>query len=294
MGNRLPKISIIVPVYNSEKYLSTCVDSLVSQTLKEIEIIFVNDGSTDNSSEIIRLYCDKHTNIKIIEINNSGSSLARKTGVQNAIGEYVCFVDSDDYVEPEFCEALYKLASLNNAQLVECNYFKFSDNFENIKKLYPDYDEEFTFSREEFLDKVVKMTIINSEVGVVMWNKIYQTEIVKKYVLDYGNDVLEDYLFNMQYYEQVHKYVFTSKPLYHYRISENSFSRRFNSNAFSVLLKVQEKKQIFMHSIGLNDEKCLQLSYIWFINYVESILRTLFFLKQILHWQRKVRLQKIF
>ena len=106
MGNRLPKISIIVPVYNSEKYLSTCVDSLVSQTLKEIEIIFVNDGSTDNSSEIIRLYCDKHTNIKIIEINNSGSSLARKTGVQNAIGEYVCFVDSDDYVEPEFCEAL--------------------------------------------------------------------------------------------------------------------------------------------------------------------------------------------
>ena len=104
------KVSVIVPVYNVEKYLRQCLDSIINQTLKEIEILCINDGSTDSSPEILKEYEEKDSRIKIINKKNAGLSAARNQGLELAKGEYVSFIDSDDWINETFCEALYTAA----------------------------------------------------------------------------------------------------------------------------------------------------------------------------------------
>ena len=112
------KISIIVPVYNTEKYLGVCLDSLISQTYKDIEIICVDDGSTDNSLQILNDYAAKDSRIKILTQKNQGPSVARNLGLEKAKGEYITFVDSDDWVSIDMCEKIYSKAIDTNADLV--------------------------------------------------------------------------------------------------------------------------------------------------------------------------------
>ena len=114
----MPKISVVVPVYNVEKFLERCLNSIVNQTFKDIEIICVNDGSTDNSRKILDKYTN-YSNIKIIDQINAGLSEARNTGLLNAKGEYIAFIDSDDYIDPNFFEVLYNTAFEKNSD-IEC------------------------------------------------------------------------------------------------------------------------------------------------------------------------------
>lgn len=117
------KVSVIVPVYKTEQYLKKCLDSLVGQTLKEIEIIVVNDGSPDNSQDIIDEYASKYPQVHGIKKDNGGLSDARNCGIQYASGEYIAFVDSDDYVEPHMCEVMYKKATKNALDVIVCDTF---------------------------------------------------------------------------------------------------------------------------------------------------------------------------
>ncbi len=116
-------ISIIIPVYNSEKYLRKCLDGCLAQTCQEIEIIAIDDGSTDNSGEILDEYMRRESRIKVIHQTNQGVAAARNTGIQNAQGEYLIHLDSDDYCEKEMIEELYDCAIKNNADIVICDYF---------------------------------------------------------------------------------------------------------------------------------------------------------------------------
>ena len=118
----MPKVSVIVPVYNVEEYLERCLDSLVNQTLKDIEIIIVNDGSTDGSKEIIQKYLNKYKNIVYLEKENGGLSSARNYGIPYAKGEYIGFVDSDDYVEITMYENMYNKAIEEKSDMVECDF----------------------------------------------------------------------------------------------------------------------------------------------------------------------------
>ena len=119
----MPKISIIVPVYNVEKYIDKCLKSLVHQTLQDIEIIIVNDGTQDKSEEIIEKYVRGNQNkIKYYEKSNGGLSSARNYGLEYATGEYIAFLDSDDYVESNMYEEMYNLAKKENADMVECDF----------------------------------------------------------------------------------------------------------------------------------------------------------------------------
>ena len=116
------KVSIIVPVYNSEKYLQTLINSLIAQTLKEIEIIVIDDGSTDSSGKILDDYQSELEKIKVIHKQNAGVSAARNTGLEVASGEYIGFVDSDDWIEKDMYEKLYNTAKLKNCNVVICNF----------------------------------------------------------------------------------------------------------------------------------------------------------------------------
>lgn len=120
-----PKVSVIIPVYNNEKYLRECLNSVAGQTLQEIQIILIDDGSSDKSGEICQEYISKYTNFEYYSQENSGSAAARNHGIDHAIGEYVGFIDSDDWVEPCMFERLYKAAKRNNdSDIVFCRAFE--------------------------------------------------------------------------------------------------------------------------------------------------------------------------
>ena len=160
----MPKVSVIVPVYNVERYLGKCLDSLVNQTLDDIEIIIVNDGSTDASKYVIEQYIGKYENIKYYEKENGGLSDARNYGLQFAKGKYIAFLDSDDYVDTNLYKKMYEKAKKEDSDMVEGNFYWVYD-----KKTKKDIGEKYK-GKKQMLEKA----------RVVAWNKLYKKEILDK------------------------------------------------------------------------------------------------------------------
>ena len=131
----LPKVSVIVPVYNVEKYLRQCLDSIVCQTLENIEIICVNDGSTDNSYTILKEYANKDSRIQIIDKDNSGYGHSMNLGIQRSTGEYIGIVESDDFAKPEMFEVLYNIATSHDLDVARCLFSTFKQRDGSIKKI---------------------------------------------------------------------------------------------------------------------------------------------------------------
>ncbi len=171
MNNQV-KISIVVPVYNVEKYLKRCLDSLVNQTLKDIEIICVNDGSKDNSLNILEEYAKKDNRIVILNQKNAGLSAARNTGMEIAKGEYIGFVDSDDWVDLDFFEKLYIAAKNNDCDIAVADFIR---EHPTKKKKRLNITKEEIFEKPE--DKYLACKTYRE--GCV-WNKIYRTEFLKR------------------------------------------------------------------------------------------------------------------
>ena len=134
-------VSVVVPVYNVEPYLEECLDSLVAQSLKEIEILVVNDGSTDRSEEIARRYCREHQNIVLVNKKNRGCASARNVGIECSRGDYVGFVDSDDWVGPSMFEKLYSKATKTNADIVQCGLEKYHEKGNIFEAVEEDWIE---------------------------------------------------------------------------------------------------------------------------------------------------------
>ena len=157
------KVSVIVPVYNMEKYLERCLDSLVSQTLEEIEIITVDDGSTDSSPEILKKYAKKHSKIRCVRKENGGLSDARNYGFQYTCGEYVGYVDSDDFIDPDMYEVMYRKAEEGGADVVECNLHHTFSGYEDTEIMAKYYEpkELLCYGRH------------------IVWNKIYRRSWLK-------------------------------------------------------------------------------------------------------------------
>ncbi len=158
-------ISIIVPIYNAEKYLNKCIDSLVNQTKEELEIILVNDGSTDNSENIIKEYKDKR--IKYFKNENQGIGKTRNFGIEQATGKYIMFVDSDDYIEKDACEKLYSKAVNNNLDIVICDFFKVYDSGETEQITIPDFKDS---SLKENPDIITEF--------LAPWAKLYSRKMI--------------------------------------------------------------------------------------------------------------------
>lgn len=266
----MAKVSIIVPVYNAEKYLDQCVESLVNQTYADIEILLVDDGSKDRSGAICDRWAKADSRIVVIHKQNAGASLARKDGIYAASGKYVCFLDSDDYVEPTFCEQMLTQMQVHAADIVECAYTVFS---EKTRRAHAPWKEKMVLARKEFAQTVVRHTIVSGAEAVVMWNKMYVKERIADYVTDYGEDVLEDYLFNMQYYCGVQKYVYLQEYLVNYRKVQNSLSRRCNPRTFQLLNSVEQKKAVFMEAFAFVGAEDKQQAALWYVNYTTNFLK---------------------
>lgn len=220
---KIPKISIIIPVFNVEKYLNECIDSVIKQTLDEIEIIVVNDGSTDASIKIIEEYRDKLNNVKIIDKKNEGVSIARNIGIDNSTGEYLMFLDSDDYLEPDMCEIMYNIAKENNADVAECSIRKFNEILGEESFISHDMKNDIdVISNEEAIDMYLKYQIRG-----YVWNKIFKRDFVIENKIKFPIGVwYEDMIVTLKACIWTNKLVLINKPLYNYRERENSASRK--------------------------------------------------------------------
>ena len=211
------KLSLIVPCYNVQEFLPKCLDSILSQTLKDIEIICINDGSPDDCLRILKEYHKKYGDkITIIDKKNEGVWQARLDGIKKAHGEYICFIDSDDYIAPEYAEKLYETAIKYNADIAICG-------FDRI-----DYSTGKRYSHEMCKPKHRKISINNNpglllEINTAPWNKIYKTNLLKKLPkLMKTPSVLEDVALLQLIYLSADIISFTPKSLYRYIVHDGS------------------------------------------------------------------------
>lgn len=227
------KVSVIIPVYNAERYIGRCLDSVINQTLKDIEIIVVNDGSVDESKKIIEEYQKKDKRIKFINQSNKGAGAARNAGLKEVDGEYISFIDADDYVANTMLEELYELTEKEEIDLVCSNYFRTKNNIDVIlnsdeyadiikKNESEDFLREYTWGR---YTRKIEYTCSNS---------LYKSDIIKKNNIRFEEDKLmigEDYLFNLDYFKYINSIYCYKKALYYYYLdNDKSVTSCFDSS----------------------------------------------------------------
>ena len=225
----MPKVSVIVPIYNVEKYLEKCINSLLSQTLEDIQIILVNDGSKDNSGNIAKEY-EKNNKDRVIyvEKENGGLSDARNYGLKYATGDFIAFLDSDDYIEKNAYEKMYNKAIEENADYVECDFLWEFPNKIRVDKQYP-YK-----NKKEML----------SFVRVVAWNKLIKRQLITDNNLEFPKGLrYEDVEFTYKLIPFINKFAYVDKPFIHYVQREGSIANVQNERTaeiFTVLDNVIE------------------------------------------------------
>lgn len=220
-----PIITIIVPVYNVEKYLKRCIDSLVVQELECIEIILIDDGSSDRSGEICEFYAKKDNRIQVVHEIHHGPSYARNKGLGLATGEYICFVDSDDEVNSSMMKEMYKIAKRSNreADVVVCNFMNNSTG--EFRTVECGLKDEY-LGKENIKDEILKRWYDKTETGLAsVCNKMYRRSILETYDIQFDEELVraEDYFFNFSVFRNAECVRSTKEPYYlYYQDNSNS------------------------------------------------------------------------
>ena len=234
----MPKISIIVPVYNTERYLEMCVDSIRSQTLREIEIILVDDGSTDSSASICRGFQAKDDRIKFFSIPSSGPAVARNVGLENATGEYIGFVDSDDWIDQNMFERLYQTSRETKADIVGCNFVR--------EYLGRRTREDVTwktgfYTRKDIEDKIFPELIASEALRWIgpfnLVTKIFRRQLIEEKRIRFNEELLsgEDWVFSktcMLYSRSL--YLMGNAYWYHYRYNMSSITNTYLPKSWDI------------------------------------------------------------
>lgn len=207
-------VSVIVPVYNTERYLRRCIDSLVNQSLESLEIILIDDGSTDNSLQIMREYEKKYQDrIKVFQKSNGGQATARNMGIQKSEGKYIGFVDSDDYVDTEMYETMYRVAEQEQCDLVECHYHYLCEEGNRTKEY------KTRGNIRQYLSQ--KDMFINPQVSP--WNKLYRREVLYKIGVDFPEGfIYEDTAFYIKTIPYIKKEKYVDNRFVYYFLRGSS------------------------------------------------------------------------
>jgi glycosyltransferase involved in cell wall biosynthesis len=273
-----PKVSIVVPIYNVEKFLSRCMDSLLSQSLTDIEIIAVNDGSTDSSGEILHKYAKRDSRVKVLDKKNGGVSSARNTGLSIACGKFIGFVDPDDWIDPEMYETMYYTAYKEKADIVMCSYIREFGTHSKVKEF--NIAEFERFNNDELKSKILRRLVgpLHDEIANpemldswgTVWSKLYRSEILKGKDLSFTDlseiGTNEDSLFNIEALYYANSFYFINKPFYHYwRANDSSVTSRYKPQLLYQYINLFQKIEEFIkkHQLGnefliaLNNRICL-------------------------------------
>ena len=244
-----PLVSVIVPVYKvPEKFLKKCIESLIGQTLENIEILLVDDGSPDDCGKICDEYANKNENIKVIHKENGGLSAARNTGCENAHGKWMMFVDGDDWVESDMCNLMYNAGEKNNVDLVLSGLMKDYGKTSTEYKIRLEDGKVYQGKECKWLQQ--QLLVYNANVAfayaklirrsVVVDYQIYHDEVLKQ-----GAEALE---FNLRLFEKVNSATFVKEPLYHYMYNDNSISASHDEANHEFVIQCFEKIRKFIDS----------------------------------------------
>lgn len=248
------KLSVIVPVYQVEEFLPRCIDSILAQTYKDFELILVNDGTKDDCPRIMAEYAEKDCRIRQIHKENGGLSSARNAGMQVARGEYIIFVDSDDYIAPDlFADALAE-ADRTGAELVVWNYRKAYDH--EIGDAYLTMEDEVLDLDAMGLQSYYYKYWFPYKHGVEAWNRLYRREIIEREKLEFqlNHEILaEDSLFSAMYLMHTHKLAALSKPYYYYYMRSGSIMNSAKPRAAHRLMTLAVRLCDYIHSLGRNE-----------------------------------------
>lgn len=243
-----PLISIIVPTYNVEKYIRTCIESILAQTYRNIEVIIVNDGSTDQSLAVISDLICSHHNIKVINQKNQGVSVARNTGIDAATGKYIAFVDADDKIKPDFVSSLYQIADKTGADIVRGSFRDFNGNIP--KGWVPDFNVPTNYGT------IVLDQFLSSNISFVVWSSIYRLDFINSNHIRFTPGILfEDADFTIRAY-MLAKLVATSpEPNYAYRINRPGSILTTKTTKNAQKMSLSEEKIISQFISMLKHEK---------------------------------------
>jgi len=246
----LPKISVIIPIYNTAKVLDRCMISILHQTFTNIEIIAVDDGSEDKSGEIADNYAAQDKRIHVIHQENKGVSAARNIGIATAKGEYITFIDSDDYANPMLFETLYKTAQDNKLDVVSCSIYRVWDN---QKVLIQSDDRIIDIDNDSYPDIIDQCVFGSYRYRPSACGKLYRRDIIINYNILFFGERMEDAIFNIKFLMVSHKLQILSSPLYYYHkrpgsattsiVTDPQFPIRY-VQLISELHKFGEKHQI--------------------------------------------------
>lgn len=216
-------VSVIVPAYNIEKYITKCIDSITSQTYRNLEIIIVNDGSNDKTGNIIKEKAEEDKRIKYIVQKNTGLSASRNKGIKDAKGDYIVFIDGDDAIEKTFIEKLVLIIEKEKSDIAVCSFNTISSEEKTTERSY-----DKTTSGEE---AVIQLLTKQDNIDIVAWNKLYKKELFLKNKIFYPEgEIHEDTLTTYKLYSKAKKVTYIKEPLYNY-------FKRFGSITSSVKLE---------------------------------------------------------
>ena len=242
-------VSIIIPIYNAEKYLNNCINSVINQTYKQIEVLLINDGSTDSTIDILNEYQKKDKRVKVITQKNSGVSVARNNGIKHATGKYIMFIDSDDWIENTFVEQMVNKIKKENVDVVRCSYYNEYNNYTEKENMYDLSNKRV--SKEKIYNSSIQSHFLYNKKGLnnyIMLLIIKANVIKNKIEFDKELYMMEDLYFYQQLLSSVNSIYFFDKALYHYNKTNISATRdvkRVEKNIFGILDTNKKLKDFF-------------------------------------------------
>ena len=260
------KISIIIPIFNSEKYLEKCLNTIIKQTYRNIEIICINNNSTYNSLIILQEYKKKDDRIIILNEKNKGVSEARNLALENINSDYIMFVDSDDWIEPKTCEIALNTMEKYNADVVMWPYVKEYDGYSENKKIFVD---NIIFEKKDVKEKLHRrcIGIINEELKHIenadalctIWGKLYRSNIIQENNIRFKSldeiGTYEDGLFNLKVLEKINRAVYINEYLYHYRKNNSdSITKKKNDDLIYKWKNLFQYMETYIEEKSLNDD----------------------------------------
>ena len=254
----MPRISIIVPVYQAEKLLPACVDSVKQQTFRDWELLLINDGSRDRSPEICDAYAAEDVRIRVFHKENGGVSKARNLGLENATGEYIAFLDADDRFEPQTLQVLLELCEKNGADSAGCAHWNLlPDDTKTPELLLP----AGVYDRQAIREQIV-YPLLGDRLSVpifngFIWRYLFSAEILRAANITFEGAYLEDEIFLMEYFCNSDKLAVTEEPLYYYYFNPNSATRRYMKDLLQVFRRFMERKEEVAERYQLNEARPL-------------------------------------
>lgn len=248
---KLLKLSIIIPIYNADIYLENCLKNIVKQINNNDEIILINDGSTDSSLDICNRYKSIYKNIKVIDKKNEGVSIARNVGLDLAIGDYIVWIDSDDWVNDNYIFLVKKYLKETEVDILIFDYYEVRKVKDNYQYKYKKYKEYGGFIAKD----MIMVDIAQDAFSSLLWRTVVKKEIYKNISFPVGKQMMEDFSIYHMLFDKAKTFFYLKKPLYYYRVLNNSLSHKNLQDVYS-MYNISIEREIFIKEKYPNiDEK---------------------------------------